>query len=171
MIEPICKPMMVTTGTSVFLSAWRKCTEAFRHAGRGREADEIRTHHFEHFGAHQPRDQVSWKSPSVIAGMTSAASPDFVRKPVRQKPISTRFAATIGWQHLQPHGEDVDEQDADQEGRQRDADERQGRTAATGRPLAGCRSERRAECRSRSQTARRRRRVRRSLETAPRRAS
>ena len=57
MIAPSCSPMIVMTGTSVFLSAWPKWIGAVGEAARARELDVVGAQHLEHLGAHEPHDQ------------------------------------------------------------------------------------------------------------------
>ena len=69
--------------------------------------------------------RVSWKKPSVRTGRTSALQAGRREEAGGPPAEPHRLAAPEGGQPAQLHGEDVDEADADQEGRQRDADERQ----------------------------------------------
>ena len=52
--------------------------------------------------------------------------PEVVSRPVRQKPMRAALRRDRRRQHANDHGEDVDQQDADQERRQRNADQRYG---------------------------------------------
>jgi hypothetical protein len=64
--------------------------------------------------------RVIWNRPSVIEGRISALRPETVSSPVVHHPI----AAAERGQPAQRHREQIDQENADQEGRQRDADQR-----------------------------------------------
>ena len=57
MMEPICRPAMVITGTSVFFSAWPKCTARSAEPARPGELDVVGAQHLQHLGPHQAHDQ------------------------------------------------------------------------------------------------------------------
>src|SRR3954463_6197967 len=69
MIEPSWSPVMVITGTSVFLSAWPKLTMRLGRAPAratllesggargGGELDVVGAQHLQHLGTHQPHDE------------------------------------------------------------------------------------------------------------------
>ena len=92
---------------------------------------------------------VIWNRPSVIDGMISALRPDRGEQPGRPPADAHDVAAAEGGQPAQRHGEQIDQQDADQEGRQRDSDQRDRleelgeqavRAAAPSRRPSGCRT-------------------------------
>ena len=69
---------------------------------------------------------VSWNRPRVIDGRMMASQPEPVSRPLSQFPIRTVSPRPKEGSHSRADREDVDEQDADDEGRQRHPDQRDG---------------------------------------------
>ena len=158
---PICRPMIVITGTSVFLSAWPKLMLRFAQAAGARELDVVGAHHLQHLGAHQPHDQRQLEQRERDRRHDDVA-PALQRQKARLPAAEIdRAAAAEGRQPAEPDAEDQDQQNADQEGRQRDPDQRHGQEhAATARNCGAGR------CRPPS--ARRRQRQHRETKTSSR---
>ncbi len=57
MMEPSCRPVMVMTGTSVFLQRMAEIDGPVGQAARPGEADVVGAQHLQHLRAHQPHDQ------------------------------------------------------------------------------------------------------------------
>ena len=96
-------------------------------AARTREADIVGAQHLEHFRPHEAHDQRHLEKAERDGRHDQRQQPRVVRRPVdHHQPSRDRVAAPIGGQPAERHGEEVDEQDADEKCRQRDADEGDG---------------------------------------------
>ena len=92
-------------------------------AGAG-EPDVVGAQHLEHLGAHQPHDQRHLEQAERDRGHDQRLQPGDGKEP-RAPPADLHdFAAAERGQPAQRHREQVDQQNADQEGRKRYADQR-----------------------------------------------
>ena len=125
-IEPSCRPTTVMTGTSVLLSAWWKWTARSESPRALREADVVRAQHLEHLGAHQPHDQRHLEQRQRDRRHDQRLQPGDREQAGRPPRADMHdLAAPERRQPAQDDGEQIDQQHADQEGRQGDADQRQ----------------------------------------------
>ena len=124
MTEPNCSPATVMTGTSVFFSAWPKWTARVGQAAGAGEADVVGAQHLQHLGAHQPHDQRHLEQAERDRRHDQRLQAGDREQAGRPPADPDDVAAAERRQPAQRHREQVDQQDADQEGRQRDADQR-----------------------------------------------
>jgi hypothetical protein len=116
---------MVITGTSVFFSAWPKWMARFGQAAGARELDVVGAQHLQHLGAHQPHDQRELEHRQRDRGQHDVV-PAVAREQAAAPPADLhRLAAAEAGEPAERDGEHQDQQDADQEGGQRHAQQRQ----------------------------------------------
>ena len=89
-----------------------------------RELDVVGAQHLEHFRAHEPHDQRHLEQRQRDRRQDQRLQPALGQEAGRPPAERHRVAAAERRQPAQLHGEDEDQQDADQERRQADADQR-----------------------------------------------
>jgi hypothetical protein len=99
--------------------------DAARDAAGAGEADEVRAHHLQHLRAHEAHDEGELEEAEGQHRQHEGFEPARGEKARRPPAELHGFAAPEGGQPAQLHGEEVDEADADEKGRERHADERQ----------------------------------------------
>jgi hypothetical protein len=93
---------------------------------RARELDVVGAQHLEHLGPHQPHDQRELEQRQRDRRQDQVLPALCGQQPGRPPAERDRVAAAVRRQHAELNREHEDQQDPDQEGRQRDADQRRG---------------------------------------------